>query len=229
MNQKLTEILAFCTGLALSVAVMLTVIDLVCFFKPFYTYEYKAGHQAEKIGMSEEGLQEATDTLLDYLQDRRDDIIVETEVNGMMREVYDMRETLHMVDVKNLYQGALKVRGILALCGCVLLGVLVYFRRGETFGIMKRGYTRALGFLFLFLAFAVIYAAVDFNSFWMRFHYIFFDNDLFLLDPNVSIMINMFPERFFFDMVMAIVCGFAVSLGGIWVLLRAADRRYGQC
>jgi TIGR01906 family protein len=60
---------------------------------------------------------------------------------------------------------------------------------------------------------------VDFNGFWMNFHYIFFDNDLFLLDPNVSIMINMFPSNFFFAVVFGIIVLFISMIVLLKILL----------
>lgn len=54
----------------------------------------------------------------------------------------------------------------------------------------------------------VVYAVIDFSRFWVLFHEIFFTNDLWLLDPNVSVMINMFPEEFFNGMVMRIILTF---------------------
>ena len=46
---------------------------------------------------------------------------------------------------------------------------------------------------------------MDFNSFWINFHYIFFTNELFFLDPNKDILIQIVPERFIFDLVFIIV------------------------
>jgi uncharacterized membrane protein len=34
---------------------------------------------------------------------------------------------------------------------------------------------------------------------------LFFNNDLWLLDPATDVMINMFPEEFFYDMAIGIV------------------------
>ena len=87
-------------------------------------------------------------------------------------------------------------------------------------------------FIILGLVIAIsIYALIDFNSFWLNFHYVFFDNDLFLLDPNVSIMINMFPETFFFDMVFGIVLYHILSLLCVYLFIRFIFKRpsYDQC
>ena len=70
------RILPALASLFLLIAILLTTVDALCFARGFYSYEYRKDNQAEKIGMSDEGLMAATDTLLDYLKDRRQDIVV---------------------------------------------------------------------------------------------------------------------------------------------------------
>ncbi len=222
---KSDRILAALSGIALMIALLLTAVDFCCFLKPFYHYEYEMGRQAEKIGMSAEGLNAATDTLLDYLQDRRDDIIVETEVHGTMREVYNERETLHMKDVKNLYQKAVLVRNILA-CAALAGFAWLFFRDRRHFpSRLKRGLKHGLICLLVLVLFVSIWAVVDFDAFWLNFHYIFFDNDLFLLDPNTSIMINMFPTVFFMHMVFLIIFVFALLAAAVYGIACFLEKR----
>ena len=52
-----------------------------------------------------------------------------------------------------------------------------------------------------------------------------FDNDLFLLDPASSIMINMFPESFFFDLVLLIIVSFVTVCLVCYFLMRKYERR----
>ena len=73
----------------------------------------------------------ATNTLLDYMQDKRDDIIVVEKVNGNEREIFDERETLHMVDVKNLYLNAMKTRTILLVGSITILTLLAFTHRNQ--------------------------------------------------------------------------------------------------
>ena len=71
----------------------------------------------------------------------------------------------------------------------------------------------------LFLALAAIFGgliATDFNKYFVLFHEIFFDNDLWLLDPDTDLMIRMLPEGFFFDMVIRIGVIFIGSLLLLW-------------
>ena len=219
------RIIATVASVLMIVTILLTSIDCVSFNRGFYTYEYRKGNQAQKIGMSDEGLNAATEALLDYLQEKRDDIIVETEVNGVMREVYDERETLHMIDVRNLYQNALKARNLMAIFSAALFVILFLLCRNDFIPLIYKGWRNALLLMVLFVAFIAIWCAVDFNAFWMQFHYLFFDNDLFLLDPNKSIMINMFPESFFFDIVILIIAVFTAVTAGISFLLSCLYRR----
>ncbi|MBR4164505.1 MAG: TIGR01906 family membrane protein [Solobacterium sp.] len=202
---KMRKILSGIWGFFFLTAVLLTVIDFLCFLRPFYEYEYKRDQTASYIGMSDEDLMASTNTLLDYLQDKRDDIVIKAKVNGYEREVFDERETLHMVDVKNLYQNALKARNFMLIFS--VLGIILSMMKenGNRKEILWEAFKYGLLLIVIVVVFVLVYALIDFYNFWMNFHYIFFDNDLFLLDPNVSIMINMFPEIFFKDMVLSII------------------------
>ena len=213
------KFLSAIAGLALFLSLLLTSIDLLCFNRSFFRLQYSINHTAESIGMSEDGLMNATNALLDYMQGKREDIKVVENVNGSEREIFDERETLHMVDVKNLYLNAMTTRNILLVGSVVLLAFLVLTHRNESYMILTNAYRNGLLFLGSLLLFVGIYAIVDFNGFWMNFHYIFFDNDLFLLDPNVSIMINMFPSNFFFAVVFGIILLFISMIVLLKILL----------
>ena len=201
------KFLSAIAGLALFLSLLLTSIDLLCFNHSFFRLQYSLNHTAESIGISEDGLMNATNTLLDYMQDKRGDIkVIE-------------KETLHMIDVKNLYLNAMTTRTILFVGSVILLTLLVLTHRNESYMILANAYRNGLLFLGSLLLFVGIYAIVDFNGFWMNFHYIFFDNDLFLLDPNVSIMINMFPSNFFFAVVFGIIVLFISMIVLLKILL----------
>lgn len=206
------------------VAVLITAIDFVVFQRGFYRYEYQKGNQAESIGMSNDDLMEATNALLDYTQNKREDIVVYAEVNGSQREVFDERETMHMVDVKNLYQNAIKARNILLIVSIVGFLIYTFITKEKLTSLLWDSFKGGLILLLMFVLAVGIWAFIDFDGFWMQFHYLFFDNDLFLLDPNVSIMINMFPSQFFFEMVLAIIICFIFMLVLIAFMIKGVER-----
>ena len=215
MNFKTRKFIATLICILFSYALLATCIDVVVFDRNFYTQTYTKLNTAENMGVSEIGLYEATDTLLDYLKDYRDDIYVEIEVNGIKRAVYDERETTHMVDVKNLYLSVMFLRNVSIVVILALLGMLIYDDKKGSVSILTYTYKRYFLFFALFLASLITYAVCDFDTFWYFFHTIFFANDLWLLDPRISLMINMFPSPFFYAMVLKI----ALSFMGIMLFL----------
>ena len=52
----------------------------------------------------------------------------------------------------------------------------------------------------------------DFNKYFVIFHHIFFNNNLWILDPAEDYMIRMLPEGFFYDFVFRIGGFFVGSL-----------------
>lgn len=223
-NKILFSIAFFC----LTITLLLTVIDFNCFDVSFYKKEYAQNNTCEATGMNEEDLMDTTQVLFDYLHDERDDLIVEHSVNGSLREIFDSREKAHMVDVKNLYLNAIKVRNILLVIGIGFIVIGIFLDKKNIFNPVLSGYKIGVSFLLLIVVCILIYAAIDFNSFWLQFHYIFFSNDLFLLDPNTEILINMVPEQFFFDLVIHIIWMFFVGIVVPYIVLSLLNKKLGK-
>jgi integral membrane protein (TIGR01906 family) len=196
-----TVLLVFATAVAC--------IQGIAFDSSFYRLEYAKLETAEYVGVSEEELTNATEILLGYLQGKRENLDLEISLeNGIQEEYYTQREKEHMVDVKALYQNAVTfmvigyVVGSALLCVCFFAKPLRDIRK-----ICQTYFWTVIGILLFFGAIGV-YAAVDFNRFWIGFHHIFFTNDLWMLDPAASRMIRMFEETFFADLVGRILAVF---------------------
>lgn len=223
--KRINKILGVIAVLGILVGCLFGSIEYHGFNKNYYEMKYTELDTAKHIGMSNEALFDATFTLLDYLKDERDDILCVQEVKGKVREIYDERETLHMVDVKNLYINVKNVCFTVVGIGIAALLSMFYFVKTNKISLEEVLVSLKDGFRQVVLAFIIVisgllfYALVDFNRFWTMFHQIFFDNDLWLLDPRVSIMINMFPEDFWFGMVIRIALTFIVSFTGISFIL----------
>lgn len=205
------------------IGLFLTSVDVNCFNLSFYQKEYEELHTAESIGMSQEELLKATSVLLDYTRDKRSDMMVMATIHDEEREVFNERETLHMEDVKKLYLNAMKVRNLFIVAEMGLVVGLILMKKMKMDVFWETFKTAAASLLFVMLFF-ILFALIDFDSFWRSFHEIFFTNDLWLLDPKVDIMIKMVPLQFFYDLVMRIVfvfvTVFACFAGGIFILKR---------
>ncbi len=207
MNKTATRICAMLLGFLLLVSVGLFTVDGCCFRRQFYESEYTKLDTAREMGMSHGDLMEATETLLDYLKNRRDDLDLQTTVHGNTVEMFDMREKAHMTDVKALYRTAMTVARVAAAV-CTVLALLLILRAKAHRHTALRWILAGFGVFGILLAAAAIYAAVDFYHFWRSFHELLFDNDLWQLYPDER-LIQMVPEQFFSDLVFRIVAVFA--------------------
>lgn len=214
---KLITLSAYVAALSMIVILLVTSIDKNCFNRDFFRAEYASLNTAEELGMTQKDLLKATDVLLDYLQDDRNDIKVNVTIKGTRQEAFNARESAHMVDVKTLYQFALVLRNVaIVLFVLSLVYMIVRLKKGAL-TILSINYMKTAVLAAIFFAMLAGWAYVDFDAFWTTFHRIAFRNDLWLLNPATDLMINLFPSAFFSSMVFRIVAMFAGSFLALFV------------
>ncbi|MEG1801796.1 MAG: TIGR01906 family membrane protein [Oscillospiraceae bacterium] len=202
------------------VAILLGSIITVSLNRGFYSRQYEKNDAPLFTGLSLEDLDSVTDNLLDYLVGARDNLDMQAKVKNQVREVFDQREKAHMIDVQRLYINVLYLE-LALIVGAGLILALLYTdkdKKGLKSALFAR-YKVTLGVSFLFTLCIGTVFIFNFNWFWTTFHHVFFSNDLWLLDPNVSVMINMFPLEFFFSMCTKILIGFFCGCMVIYLLL----------
>ena len=173
--------------------------------RPFYDKQYQKNGTADHIGIRHQDLMSVTDNLICYMTNQRPDLEMQYGVKGEIREIFDEREKLHMIDVRNLYMGVIYVAS--AITAAIAAGVFYVIKKdgwATARATLNRKYLwSAIGLVIFCLVFGIL-IATNFQWFWTHFHYVFFTNDLWMLDPRISIMINMFPLNFFYAMVTRI-------------------------
>ncbi len=195
------------------VCALLSCVEYACFDKGFYDQEYRKLDTARSIGLKHSALIEVTNHLLDYTAGIEDELSIKAEINSRKVNVFDETDTAHMADVRELFLAARTVRNWL-IPAILLLAVAAFFlvkaHRARLFAK-----SCIIGFLLSGVAIGAlaIWAAVDFNTFWTSFHKLFFTNELWLLDPAKSVLVNMVPSQFFFDLVMRIVGLLGIFVG----------------
>jgi integral membrane protein (TIGR01906 family) len=210
--------------------IFLTVIDWTAFDLNFYRREYKKLNIPESTGMSQGDLLKVTQELLDYIRGKREDLVVVAPVHGQERQVFNQREIDHMVDVKGLFSLGFRLRLISLGIFIVLTGLIIGIRRKRSIRDLAISYLMVLSILIILGLALMGFILIDFTKVWDQFHYIFFTNDLWILDPRTDILIQMVPEQFFFDMVVRILRTFggiltALAIGAIYVL---SQKRYAR-
>ena len=116
------------------IAILLWSVIGVSQDRHFYHVQYQQNKTAEHIGMRHQDLMEVTDNLLSYMVKQRPDLEMQFGVKGEIREIFDEREKLHMIDVVNLYMGVVYI-GI-ALSAFVAVSV-VYLWKTDGFRLMQ--------------------------------------------------------------------------------------------
>ena len=202
-------------GLTLSVVLLLTAVDIVTFNTDHYLNEYEKHGVAAVTGMDMDNLEHVTEELLSYLKGDRENLDMKAIIKGEKREVFREREKLHMVDVKELFVAGRRIRNIGVL---LLVAMLIYFITKDRLwrkSISKTLiYTSMANVDLIIILFLLMY--FDFTKYFDYFHYIFFDNDLWILNPKTDIMIQMLPEAFFYNTAVKIALiyiGSIITLG----------------
>lgn len=199
------RVLSFIFGWCFIIVCVVFSIKSTALNPDFYIPKYEEMDLASDIGVSKKDLNQSIRLLLEYLDDKRADIKGHITWYGVSQETFNEKETSHMVDVKALYQNALRVAKT-ALIILVLIVLYFYWNEKELmFAYLSKGFLTAM-FTFMFmLVFFGFWIFTDFTSFWTWFHTIFFTNQLWLLDPNTDFMICMLPETIFYKLVLACV------------------------
>lgn len=208
-------------AMLLLVGVLYSILEGLMFDRRFFAEQYEKYGQAQVIGMTQEDLMRTTDKLLLHMEGKSEDMVVIATVNGMEREVFNEQETVHMQDVNRLIAGFSTFRYIaFGVAGAALVSFFLVCKQQRIRQICRIILTAGLCLVVVFGVLG-LWAAVDFFSFWTSFHNLLFTNDLWLMDPSTSIMINMFPAQFFSNFIMTFL-GRAAWMIGLPMLVCAA-------
>ncbi len=213
-----STVCASAAGVMLIVALLILSIEMFALNPSFFTSEYSKLNTAQDIGIGEQDLTAVTNKLINYITDADKDLDIQAEIGGEMQEVFGKREKDHMVDVKVLYLNARNVRTVFFIGAAVFIIATFLISRKQAFKTLCKSFLYVSGVFVVIVGALGLYAAVDFTSFWISFHHLFFTNDLWLLDPNTDVLIMMVPEQFFSDLVARIIIRFI----SIFVVLNAA-------
>ncbi len=200
-------------AVCLMIVFLITSIEAVAYWTPgYYEKEYEKYQVLKDLPeMTMEDLLTVTDEMMAYLRGNREDLHVFSTIGGEHREFFNQREIAHMEDVRGLFLGGLMIRRISILLAAACIGGL-FLWKGKKGAAKLLPPSLCLG-TGIFFAACLLTAAVistDFSKYFVVFHHIFFNNDLWILNPETDLLINIVPEPFFMDTAMRIGIIFAV-------------------
>lgn len=198
------------------VVLLLTDVQMVAYDRDYYRSEYLKYDIPGSINMSMDNLMKSTEELLLYLENKREDLDFKAGFISGEEEFFSPRDKQHMVDVKGLFVKGLYIRNISFVYAFIVL--LFIFRKKP----VKKS-LRTLARYGIAIAAAgiapvlliVVLMSIDFYKYFTVFHKIFFTNDLWLLDPAVDRLVNIFPQAFFTDMAFSIAWMYIAEMAAI--------------
>ncbi len=189
--------------LALPVALITTNIRISISEKGVYDYAVENYGAEQASGIPESELLRANGEIHDYLVNQRSGALSPTVTNnnGEAEALFNVRETAHMADVRDLV-GALFQAQLLAVALTLALAVLILVLFPPRALAAAAFYGAVL--TAAFLGVASLIALSGFDAAWSQFHGIAFTNDFWELDPDTDHLIQMYPESFWFEITMLI-------------------------
>lgn len=210
------KIITFISAAALVVMLLLTCVSQAVFGNMnYFRKEFEKYSVTQNIDMEMDDIMYVMDELMDYLHGDREDLEeIVTEVNGETRDFFTEREKTHMADCKVLFDGGFAIRKGAAVVFAALTLLLVFKKKFS----LRRFLKYAALFSVIIAAAAgilAVAASIDFNGCFIVFHELFFNNDLWILDPAEDLIINILVEPFFADMALKIALYCAAVLAVI--------------
>lgn len=208
----------------LFLTLLFSAVQAVVYFDPYFEWHYENHNIEATTDMTIHELMVVTDKMMDYLIDKRDTLDMTATIGGEQEEVFGEREKAHMADVKTLFMGGKHIRDYGAI---VLILLILYMWRSRKEQL--KDWIKQLKYFFVgaFGVSAVLFILfqANFSKYFVMFHEIFFDNDLWLLDPRTDVLINMVPEIFFFQTALLILLVFVIMVIGTLVIAHQLGKR----
>lgn len=197
---------------ALMITLLITSVEAVTYWTPgYYEKEYTKYNVTEDVKMEMDDLLDVTHEMMAFLRGNRADLHVPTVVDGQPREFFNEREIAHMEDVRGLFLAAIALRRIclmlIAVCVVLLLVLKADIKR-----VLPKMLCAGTGLFFAVLAILTGIISTNFTKYFIIFHEIFFNNDLWMLDPSTDLLINIVPEPFFVDTAARIGITYGISV-----------------
>ena len=223
------KILRFFLGIVLSFSLMfivlVTSIEIAAYSDfSFYEKEYNKYAVTSYVDISMPDLMNVTKEMMSYLKGDRVKLSdIKANIGGISdTPFFNEREVAHMEDVRGLFVGAVYLRYIL-IAVSILCIIAVKLLKGKVFKFLSNVLIFGTVITLILTAVLVFLIAGDFEKYFIIFHHIFFNNDLWMLDPATDNLINIVPQGFFMDMSMRIIIvlsAFILSMIGSGVVLK---------
>ena len=220
------NILGLFIAFSLMIILLFTSVEAIVYWMPgYFRYEYSKYDVTNDVSMNMDDLLDVSNQMMSYLHGDKENLSdITSTIDGQKNvSFFNEREIAHMVDVRNLFVGAIFLRRV--LIGFILFSLIFMKCTGAK---LRRTISKTMfiGSILFFALIAVLATVIstNFTRYFILFHHIFFRNDLWQLDPSTDRLINIVPEPFFMDTARNIGILYAVLVGLTFVLAWTVNR-----
>ncbi|MDO5717999.1 MAG: TIGR01906 family membrane protein [Tissierellia bacterium] len=194
------KLLCLLTAFLIVLSLFLTSLEVNSYDRNYFEkFQIKYGID-KATGLSFDELRRVNEDLISYLKKGN---------RNLLQPHFGDREIMHMEDVYSLYRAGRVIRN--SSLPIIIIIIIILVKRYGAFDILKE-MNFSMIIMWVFGILSSIILMTDFSENFIKFHHIFFDNDLWLLDPAKDLMIQMLPENFFKLIVIKTLVVFIISL-----------------
>ncbi len=211
----ITVVLAVCQLILLP----LTNLEKLVFDEAYYAQHYTDEGVYETVNITPGDLHIVTQNLMDYLRGDRKTLQTLVSIDGKLQPFFNERELLHMLDVRELFEAGFAIKNGALVVFVAILVILFFMKKGK---YIIRGLFYSSLSVFLLLVGLGFVVNTNFVFWFVEFHQVCFDNDLWMLNPERDNLLKMFPQDFFAHTVYTVLVDTLKQLGSVaavtWLL-----------
>lgn len=215
MRKYIIQFLIVIENFSLFISGILAIIFYNCFNLNFYKSFYQKENLAPKIGTTYEELIKNTTNLLDYLNHKA----------ILNLDWYTDKDILHMQDVRTLYSLSYKTMIFFIVVFTISTILLIILCKKRTIFYITNTFNKVLLAFIIVIGILSCIISYNFTSFWIKFHQLLFSNDLWLLSPDESNLIQMVPEEFFISLITTIILHIFILFISLLILNTVVKKR----
>lgn len=208
MRGKINYLFLILLIISLPISLLLTTLEVVAFDTDYFIKKYEEYNIVKDTGITLNDLSEITTKLLDYLKGKEENVVMFKNVNGKEEQIFEEKEIIHLHDVKMLFSKGFFIRNISVIITLISMIYLYVYDKKKLFKGLILCATIPVSIILILFVFLLL----DFNKYFTYFHLVLFDNDLWLLNPNTDILIQMYPLQFFTSIAYKIIFLFIFQL-----------------
>jgi len=183
-----------------------------------YKYGFEKYDISQATGLADSELEKAADGLISYFNSDEEYISLTVVKDGEPFELFNQREIIHLKDVKGLIWLDYRVLLGTLVYALAYAGVCLFWRRRRYWRRLAWGVVGGGGITLVLMLALGLGTLFGFSQLFWQFHVISFSNEFWLLDPTKDYLKMLFPDGYFYDVVLFCtlgIAGLAIIMGGV--------------